>query len=173
MIDLIMDLQSLQGVCPDLFHVWFVLVYCWSSLNCVMPESIRERRRYGDMAKMSVESLPFKQINGYACGGPAAQIEWLSRPEVMRALNIPSDAQFFQSDNGVGFTYELTEKDLISWYKDIISQNKLKIMVYNGDTDPCINAFQAQNWTRNLGNPITIAITITIESRCRLISYII
>lgn len=94
---------------------------------------------------------PYNKINGYACGGPGAQIEWLGRPEVISALNLPSDVNFFQSDNGVGFTYELTEDDLVSWYKDIISQNKLRILVYNGDTDPCINAFQAQNWTRNLG----------------------
>ena len=24
-------------------------------------------------------------------------------------------------------------------------------MIYNGDTDPCINSFLAQNWTSNLG----------------------
>ena len=54
-------------------------------------------------------------------------------------------------DNGGDFTYELTEGDLISWYKEIIATNKLRILVYNGDTDPGINAYAAQNWTRNLG----------------------
>jgi len=51
--------------------------------------------------------------NGYACGGPNAQITWLSRPEVMQALHIPEDGNFFQCDNGVGFTYDLTEGDLV------------------------------------------------------------
>lgn len=98
-----------------------------------------------------VASVGFIGGNGYACGGPTAQVEWLSRPEVMQALNIPSDGNFFQCDNGEDFTYTLSEMDLISWYKEIIAQNKLRILVYNGDTDPCINSYQAQNWTRNLG----------------------
>lgn len=52
---------------------------------------------------------------------------------------------------GNDFQYNHTEKDLIEWYKEIIATNSLRILVYNGDTDPCINAYQAQNWTRNLG----------------------
>ena len=31
-----------------------------------------------------------------------------------------------------------------------MSTNKFRILIYNGDTDPAINAFQAQEWTRNL-----------------------
>jgi len=89
--------------------------------------------------------------NGYQCGGPGAQIEWLSRPEVKKALNVPEDAVFFQSDNGVGFTYTFGESDLISWYKEIVSQNKLRVVVYNGDVDPCINSLQAQDWVSKLG----------------------
>jgi serine carboxypeptidase-like clade 1 len=89
--------------------------------------------------------------NGYACGGPSAQVEWLGKAEVKRAINVPEDAVFFQSDNGVGFTYIFDETDLISWYKEVIANNTLRVLVYNGDTDPCINSFQAQNWTRNLG----------------------
>jgi hypothetical protein len=70
---------------------------------------------------------------------------------VKTALNVPLDADFFQCDNGEDFTYNLTETDLISWYKEIIATNTLRILVYNGDTDPGIMAYQAQNWTRNLG----------------------
>ena len=54
--------------------------------------------------------------NGYACGGPNAQITWLSRADVMQALHIPADGNFFQCDNGAGFTYNITESDLVSWY---------------------------------------------------------
>jgi hypothetical protein len=89
--------------------------------------------------------------NGYACGGPNAQVTWLSRSDVKEALHIPADATFFQCDNGDGFTYNLTESDLVSWYKEVVATNKLRILVYNGDTDPCINSYQAQNWTRSLG----------------------
>ena len=89
--------------------------------------------------------------NGYQCGGPAAQVEWLGLDEVKKALNVPQEAVFFQSDNGVGFTYIFSETDLVSWYKRIIAENKLRIVVYNGDTDPCINSLQAQDWTSKLG----------------------
>lgn len=93
--------------------------------------------------------------NGYACGGPAAQVEWLSLDVVKTALHVPVEANFFQCDNGDDFLYNLTETDLISWYKEIIATNSLRILVYNGDTDPCINAYQAQNWTRNLGTVLS------------------
>jgi len=89
--------------------------------------------------------------NGYQCGGPAAQVEWLGLSVVKKALNIPSDAIFFQSDNGVGFTYLFGENNLVSWYNEVIAQNKLRIVVYNGDTDPCINSLQSQDWTSKLG----------------------
>lgn len=111
------------------------------------PPQSKKNPSYLKNDKSRIIDIP----NGYACGGPIAQIEYLSIPVVKEALHVPQEAQFFQSDNGVGFTYEFTEHDLISWYKEIIAENKLKILVYNGDTDPCINAFQAQNWTRNLG----------------------
>jgi Serine carboxypeptidase len=71
--------------------------------------------------------------NGYACGGPTAQVEWLGKSEVKAALNVPEEANFFQCDNGVGFTYNITEVDLVSWYKEVIAENKLRIMVYNGE----------------------------------------
>ena len=54
--------------------------------------------------------------NGYYCGGPNAQITWLSHQDVMKALHIPADGNFFQCDNGEGFTYTITETDLVSWY---------------------------------------------------------
>ena len=90
---------------------------------------------------------------GYACGGTGVMNEYLDLSQVKAALNLPDSAEFFQCDNGEGFDYDITEKDLISWYKEVLSSpdNNLKIMVYNGDTDPAINAFVAQNWTRNLG----------------------
>ena len=89
--------------------------------------------------------------NGYACGGPGAQALYLDLPEVKRALNLPQEATFFQCDNGQDFTYRYTERDLVSWYKQIIAEGKLRIVVYNGDTDPGINVFHAQNWTSHLG----------------------
>jgi hypothetical protein len=57
---------------------------------------------------------------------------------------------FFETDNaGGGFDYTPTEPDLTGFYKQV--NGKLKVLVYNGDTDPAITSFAAQNWTSHLG----------------------
>lgn len=45
----------------------------------------------------------------------------------------------FSGDNGVGFTYYSTMDNLLPWYKDVITNGNLRILIYNGDTDPAIN----------------------------------
>lgn len=36
-------------------------------------------------------------------------------------------------DNGAGFVYNVTEKNLLPFYLDTIRENKLRVLVYNGD----------------------------------------
>lgn len=117
------------------------------------PISSRNKNKLS-FAAASINPRVVNVPNGYYCGGPAAEVEWLESSEVKKALHIPDDAVFFQSDDGVGFTYYYTESDLISWYQEVINEGKLRILIYNGDTDPCINAFQSQNWTEHIGSPI-------------------
>ena len=38
---------------------------------------------------------------------------------------------------------------MTGFYKEI--NGKLKVLIYNGDTDPAITSFAAQNWTSHLG----------------------
>lgn len=50
----------------------------------------------------------------------------------------------FSGDNGIGFTYNSTETNLMDFYKDVMGGTKypdksLKVLIYNGDTDPTIN----------------------------------
>lgn len=47
---------------------------------------------------------PPAQPDGYPCGGGDALTAWITRPDVMAALHVPADAQFFGGDNGVGMT---------------------------------------------------------------------
>ncbi len=48
----------------------------------------------------------------------------------------------FSGDNGVGFTYNSTEKDLTPFYKALFDgttyNQSLKVLIYNGDTDPAL-----------------------------------
>lgn len=46
---------------------------------------------------------------------------------------------------GVGFNYTLTEKNLLPFYLHVIQYTSLRVLVYNGDTDPGINSFITQD----------------------------
>jgi len=87
-------------------------------------------------------------LNDYPCGGDIVMADYLSLDVVKEALHTESD--FFSVDNAEGdFDYTPTEPDLTGFYKEM--NGKLRIIVYNGDTDPAINSFAAQNWTSHLG----------------------
>ena len=36
-------------------------------------------------------------------------------------------------------------------YRHVIENTSLRLLVYNGDTDPGLNSFYAENWTSALG----------------------
>lgn len=96
-------------------------------------------------------------LNDYPCGGDQAFFDWVMTPQVKKALHVAPDATFFSGDNGVGFTYTPTEPDLMPFYLRAVNETGLRVLVYNGDTDPAINSFTAQNWTSHLGIPETEA----------------
>lgn len=53
----------------------------------------------------------------YPCGGPAALFEWLGHPDVKKmALHVDPNATMFSGDNGIGFVYKSTEKNLLPFY---------------------------------------------------------
>ena len=88
--------------------------------------------------------------NNYRCVGDSTW-DWTNSTAVRQALHVPLDSYFFTGDNGVGMTYHLTETDLQPFYKEVAKTTKLRVLVYNGDTDPGINSFVAGNWTSHLG----------------------
>ncbi len=90
-------------------------------------------------------------LNDYPCGGVGAMTKWLNNSQVMDALHIPKGAYFFLTDNGVGFNYALTERNLMPFYEYCARNTSLRVLVYNGDTDPSINSLISQNWTVALG----------------------
>mmetsp|Transcript_2531 Transcript_2531/g.4872 ORF Transcript_2531/g.4872 Transcript_2531/m.4872 type:complete len:116 (-) Transcript_2531:477-824(-) len=40
---------------------------------------------------------------------------------------------------------------MMPFYRQVASTTKLRMLVYNGDTDPDLNSFRAENWTAALG----------------------
>jgi len=89
--------------------------------------------------------------NDYVCGAGPAQALWTDEPSVRLALNVQLDANFFSGDNAVGMNYDLDEKNLMPFYYNLAMNTNIRTMVYNGDTDPSINSFNAQNWTSYIG----------------------
>ena len=88
-------------------------------------------------------------VNDYVCGGGPAEHVWIEHKAVRKALHVPLDSYFYDSDGGG--PYHGSEKNLMPFYRDVAARTELRVLVYNGDTDPSINSFAAQNWTASLG----------------------
>jgi carboxypeptidase C (cathepsin A) len=97
-----------------------------------------------DSYSQDYQNLIGGAVNDYACPGDAMNL-WIARADVRRALNVPVNSYFFNGDNGVGFNYTLTEPNLLPFYKSSIANKNLRVLVYNGDTDPGINTFITQD----------------------------
>lgn len=110
-------------------------------------EGLRTRARSG---------RAFGGLNDYPCGGPHALNVWVNTSEVRKALHVSADAFFFSGDNGVGFPYHGDEGPLLPFYRELqaapsSAKDKVRVLIYSGDTDPCINTFWSQNWTSHVG----------------------
>eukprot|EP01147_Barroeca_monosierra_P002794 gene2794-5639_t len=93
---------------------------------------------------MSVTEDVGGAVNDYPCPGDALNI-WVNLTQARQALNVPLSSYFFNGDNGEGMHYDMTEKNVLPFYKECIEKNKLRILVYNGDTDPGLNSFITQD----------------------------
>eukprot|EP00929_Paragymnodinium_shiwhaense_P120256 TRINITY_DN92186_c0_g1_i1.p1 TRINITY_DN92186_c0_g1~~TRINITY_DN92186_c0_g1_i1.p1 ORF type:complete len:534 (-),score=53.23 TRINITY_DN92186_c0_g1_i1:208-1809(-) len=92
-------------------------------------------------------------MDGSPCGGTRVLPMWTNHSLVKKALHVADDAFFFDADNGHGFTYNITEPYLVPFYRDVVMNTDVRVLVYNGDTDPGINSFFTENWTSEVGIP--------------------
>ena len=81
-------------------------------------------------------------------------LTWLNASAVKKALNVPPDAYLFLTDNGVGFNYSLTEKNLMPFYREkepfwghflIWNHSKMVRKFFNGGVGW---AFKHKQWRR-------------------------
>ena len=54
-------------------------------------------------------------MDGFPCGGTGALLKWLNTSAVVAALNVPSGATFFLTDNGVTLTPAPTLPPSVGW----------------------------------------------------------
>lgn len=93
-------------------------------------------------------------LNDYPCGQGPVMDAYMTLTAVQEAFHIPSGASFFSVDNAEDFNYTPTEPDLTGFYHGVATGkygNDIRVLVYNGDTDPAITSFVAQDWTSALG----------------------
>ena len=114
--------------------------------DCIYQEGLR--RRLGAAPALG------GAVNDYYCGGGDAQTLWVNASSVRDALHVPRAANFFNGDNGVGMNYSSTEANVLPIYRRAAAAG-LRSLVYNGDADPGINSFVAQDWTARLGYATT------------------
>eukprot|EP01063_Lacrimia_lanifica_P011409 TRINITY_DN1819_c0_g2_i1.p1 TRINITY_DN1819_c0_g2~~TRINITY_DN1819_c0_g2_i1.p1 ORF type:complete len:501 (+),score=194.82 TRINITY_DN1819_c0_g2_i1:60-1562(+) len=72
---------------------------------------------------------------GYACPGTSFD-DYFKLAEVRGALGLAHDIKFLNADNGVGFPYTETVKDVRPFYARAAKAG-LRILTYEGDTDAC------------------------------------
>lgn len=92
------------------------------------------------------------RLRGATCTDDAALARWISLPETRHALNVDVSSKFWSGDNGAGFDYRATERDLRPFYLRLARDHpEVRMLVYSGDTDVSVNTLATQNWTRSLG----------------------
>jgi len=107
--------------------------------DCIYDESFRRR----SLSKATV-ARELGALNDYPCAG-AAMTRWLDHPEVREALHIQPTNSFNSADNGVGMNYTLSERNVLPIYERARKLEGLRVLVYNGDTDPGINSMVTQD----------------------------
>jgi hypothetical protein len=58
----------------------------------------------------------------------------MNRSDVRQAISVAVNSNFFNEDNGNGFNYTGTEKDVLQILLKYIKSNQLRVLLYNGDT---------------------------------------
>ena len=103
----------------------------------------------------SAMPAPPTQPSGYPCGGGGALTKWVTDPRVKAALHVAPNAQYHSGDNGVGFSYNVTFPSALPLMKRLqTGVDGVRVLVYNGATDPGISVIRTSNWTYDLRFPV-------------------
>lgn len=88
-------------------------------------------------------------MDGSPCGGQRVLDAWTARADVREALHVAQNSSFFDADGWD--IYSSIEPELVPFYRTAATEAGLRVLVYNGDTDPGLNSFNAENWTKAVG----------------------
>lgn len=115
------------------------------------PDPFDAQRRAGGGALPA----PPAQPSGYPCGGDGALKTWVTDARVKAALHVAPNAAYHSGDNGAGFTYNVTFPSALPLMNRLqTGVDGVRVLVYNGATDPGISVIRTSNWTYDLGFPV-------------------
>jgi hypothetical protein len=77
--------------------------------------------------------IHFSPFFFFDCLGKAFSM-YFNRSDVRQAISVPVNANFFNEDNGNGFNYSSTEKNVLNILMKYIKSSQLRVLLYNGDT---------------------------------------
>jgi carboxypeptidase C (cathepsin A) len=133
-----------------------------------MPHRQKHRARLGAGGMMG------GALNDYPCGGGPAMDIWVNQSAVRKALHVPANAHFYSFDNAEGFKYVMSERSMMPFYKHLATETDVRVLIYNGDTDPGLNTIVAQNWTSALGlRTVSEWRPWTVDGRQRMGGYVV
>jgi len=88
------------------------------------------------------------------CGARGYSEVWLSDASVQAALHVTA-ANVSTWSGCAGIKYNKTVDSLLGLYPTLIKA--YKVLVYSGDVDACVPYNGSEEWTRNLGLPVSEA----------------
>lgn len=134
------------------FYGYDLLDECYWTGDSSFLKQLSERQLWGPAVKQRMGS-----VGDSPCPGDAMD-RWLALPEVRHALHVPLDSNFFSVDNAIGFNYTLSEQDVRPIHLQAANSLGLRVLVYNGDTDPGLNSFvtQVRGAAQACKSPVTI-----------------
>jgi hypothetical protein len=90
---------------------------------------------------------------GYPCGKQNGAVSWANDPAVRKALHVPEESfygyKYYLDQIEPPFNYTSDVASLVPTYRRLIPA--YKVLIYNGDIDPCVPYNGNEEWTRGLG----------------------
>ncbi|GBG27100.1 Lysosomal protective protein [Hondaea fermentalgiana] len=136
---------------------------CWGDQSLPVRDARRESlatirggqaaalESLADQNRASAAPILGAALNDYPCGGGTAMTLWVKHASVRKALGVPEDANFVSGDNSASIAYDITEPNLMPFMVKLAKETDLRVLIYNGDTDPTINSVATFWWVNELG----------------------
>ena len=107
---------------------------------------------------------------GYPCGKQHGATSWLNEPSVRTALHVPPESfygyRYYLDQIEPPFNYTSNVPSLVGTYLRLIP--KYKVLIYNGDLDPCVPYNGNEEWCTTTALPAFVCPVCVLCARARV-----